>query len=788
MKRSEIEHILAWLEQDMRANPLILVGERGVGKRHLLKKALARFDDQYVMHEATIREGDFYQFQDLVKRADEPIETHYRQSVLHALNEYTSDSHAVVLFKNFEYCDKEHLFLIDTVLKHIESSARTCNLVLSFNELDMTESDSMNRVIVKPMSHKAMCTWLKKNAFVKNADQSSIARVATLSQGNIGLGRIVCGILKNLGILEENGKRYRFSPGCSSRDIPPTLDELYRRQIETLDLHSRLSLECILPFGRAAHVNLIENVPEIHDAHQPTKAKADFQNLAKERCLIEETGTRDAGTLFDRSFELRTDHISRAVRNQSDRIGAYTNSIKLYLEEYLNDRSRFSSLSFVDQYEMLSFLGDIRKGACDKNFKAVVDLMEALLEKGFFARVCEVADIVLDAWDHKVERISSNDARFFDIYCWALHNLGKNDVLMSYQNSPLPCRARLVVARAIHDSGNPQGAIDYISQSEQSDEEYKPFSFLLIAAAYDWIGDNERTAHFLEAAKKRRDKISAKNLDAFDVLLAKNSLTGNLSLDEQGKDRMIAQCERYMENPSLLADSPLCKPKLECISNVGASLINDFKNIDMRKKGVAFLKFAEHGLTDLCDSEAYYTKNALALNCCFEEDFGKALEQYEAIGLHDGMPPFCWLIIKGNIWGIARILGREALVDSCRRKADTWLETAYGYPMRGDAEDVKSVRLIAQEHPDVGLPMRQYAINRGEFCLSRSYYDEAHAWYRCAREATAYSSNSEGLVTVRLAELEGNKPPEGFDGGDVKSLSHFFVKHHAFLCALMFWG
>lgn len=759
------EHIKDFLNQTIKVRNAIILGNEGFGKSYALKEALAETDSFTI----TFSENFYLPFE-CIRKSFSLSPNAKREEIIAALSKSYDLNHCIV-FENFEYCDADSWELIKQVIQfHNSYDFPSVSIFVVNCETPPDALNEINATIIRftPLSDNEMDLYIQTIICADTDERLMYARkqLVTIAKGNLLSLNLAINILLQKGVFVRLPSKSILN--YTGSEFTDNLFFLYMDLFKILDIHIQEALRMIIPLEDRVNISLLK---ETFARCKRIECYLDEISKYKSFIIRHQETISDGTTLVHYVFP--SERAKEAVIESTieDYFCQITTELYQHLEKLYQRTKSSSEISKEEYVYLLVLLTKLRNNNLTINHLLYyVELMQYYLECSSYGAVIKYAEQFLSYNILSIVQINIEQPRFFRIYFRALLALGQYNLIINYLNTLSDWDIKLLVAYAYYNCGKPQNAMGLCKELEEEHKCGEVFS--LEAAIYDWLGDNQKSYN----AFKKALCFTSNNDELKYSLYKKYSLYIDFELPE---------CKQYLKKSLDYYETVSIRKYAETLHNYGTESVITFLSSGMKD-----LEKAREIFYSICEEEAYYPLNSLAIGYCIQEEYYKAIEIWEKIDVEHIEVDFCRLAILNNLF--CAYIKVDNIKKACYIKESLSKQLNIGTAKQ-------DLQLFVEKKPDIQHQIRQFLLNSALLELRKGNNSEALHYFTLSIDCSKYHSTMLYLIQEQVTILQN------FDVntsvlrklqhklwtrklGAPGKLAKFYAQNKMYYCILMFWG
>ena len=740
---------------------LWVYGDSGHGKSYAIYNQLKRFKIPY--RTVVFSDENIFPFNTIVEAglccAEDPI-------LMEASTLFQS-GYAIV-FENIEKAKTDHVNLILRLLRYHKNANKPAMVIFEqntyknryayFEEVTTSVQD------VPCTSKEDFMKYLSACFLPHKSNHVVFEKIVAIANSNIQNFFVCLNILKHEGIIgSKYGKLFLKKPKAF---IPDNLLSLYGQLFDNLDRQMQEPFRTSAPFSTNMYDRILRVIIRNYSNFEYY-----LSEISGHESIIKVNETNDSNSLFKATYSF----VTEAARNAVCKKISYNEQVELirkyydYLDKIYHNRSEFNLISESDKLLLLINLTKDRGSTLTVNqVPLVIDIMVYYYEHKLYFSVAEQGKRLLETNILNEQQLNLSYHSFYLVYFRALLTIGDYHQIISYMGHFMDEDINFIIATALYNLGRPNTALSILMSIKTNIHPINPgYKENLLAAIYDWLGDNKASAtHFKSAlrAAVKEDNLKFQLYKKYSMYV----------------DFRLPECQEKLKQAiSFYAEKDL-KQYAECLHNFGTGLIMQFDY----ELGKECLDQSLDVLSEICSDEVYYPLNSLAISYCYDTmRFEKAIELWtNALKLNINID-FCKLAIQNNLFLAYIHTNNHTEAEKLRISLETtFIEVCQGRDL---------INTLRELRPDLQHQLRQFYYNCAIFYKRNGLLSESlHSFYK-AKHCSRYNSVLLYAINKNILDLESVL---GFVKLYKKKMPHpskqeaFIYKQDMYFCEIMFWG
>ena len=673
-----------------------------------------------------------------------------------------------IVFENIEKAKTDHINLILRLLQYHKNANKAAIVIFEQNtgknRFAYFEKVTTSVQSVPYTNKEEFRAYLFAHFLPNKSNRAVFEKIITIANSNIQNFFVCLNILKHRDIVvTKSDKLFLKKPNAF---IPDNLLLLYGQLFDSLDKQMLEPFRTSAPFSANMYDHILRVI---------IRNYSNFENYLSEmsgrKSIIKVNESNDAKSIFKSSYSF----VTETARNAVCKNITYNEQVELirkyydYLDKIYHNRSEFNLISESDKLLLLINLTKVRGSMLTVNqIPLIIDLMVYYYEHKLYFSVVEQGKRLLDANILNEQQLNLSYHSFYVVYFRALFAVGDYREIISYMDSFKDEDINFIIATALYNLGRPNTAMNILLSLKTNIHPINHgYRENLLAAIYDWLGDNKSSsAHFKSALRT-----SVKEDDLKFQLYKKYSMYVDFRLPE---------CQKKLKQAISFYAKRDIKQYAECLHNFGTGLIMQF-NYEL---GREYLAQSIDVLSQICSNEVYYPLNSMAISYCYESmNFEKAIELWaNALKLNIDID-FCKLAFQNNMFLAYIHTDNRAEAEKYRVSLETtFIEVCRGREMTDTLRELR---------PDIQHQLRQFYYNCGIYYKRNGPLSESLQSFYKAKRCSRYDSVVLYAINKNILEIENllgivklykKKMPHP------SKLEEFIYKNDMDLCEIMFWG
>lgn len=678
------------------------------------------------------------------------------------------DDGECIIFQNMEKCELDYKHLIYRLLKYHKNANHPLLAILEYNVKNEPNDDICllaNHIIQVKENIETFNNYLKNHFNSNSKNNILFEKIIRISNENVETFFSVMTILEQLDIITKNEKGY-YEYKNTDFNIPNNVLSLYINLLDKLDNHIKEPLLLSAPFSVCIYEKVIRAIFYEYDGF------IDYLDvLCKDNSLLSyniDTSCINVD-LFRSSYIFSTEDARKAVLARLDhttirkKISDYYN----YFDKIYNNQEIYNNLQDADKILLLSNLAKMRNNNFSLNqIKYIVDLMKFYYAHFMYLNAIEQGTKLIESKLLNPNQLNAEAHDFWLTYFNSSLAVGSYGNIIRYKDYFDNSDLNYCIALALYHNGSPLEALEILNIKVGDDKSNNGYKYSLMAAIYDWIGNNKKSSKYFGLALK----------NCSDNPALKYHLYKKYSLYV---DFRILECQEKMKQAINYYKGCELKQYAECLHNYGTSCIFNFSFDDAKQK----LELCVDVLNKVCSNEIYYPLNSMAiLSCYYNMDYTQSINLWEQALRYDINIDFCEMALHNNMFNIYINTGR---FDLAKQKKEH-LEKMF-------LNRCTSLDSIKKEKPDIQHQLRQFFYNCGLMLKKQHCYAEALNAFVKAKECSSYHSVMLYSIHCYIEEIRRKlKKSNGLTlFNNIKNptpFEKFIYDKQMYLCEIMFWG